>query len=166
MRKFNLFDNSHRFFKIITDNISRLSSLVVRIRCNWRIITDTIKKLMGAKTTIDMSTSINSQASLGTNGGNILLLSTFRILNSIKKFIRPLITINIDSSILSRPKATKKIRFNTTNHFAIFANAIVGRLRPFGGDTDNPNYDPDGIDALTFNEIDDWSFNQCDRIGV
>ena len=101
---------------------------------------------------------------MNKKGANILYASTLNIKTNSSKISKPNIKIAYNFIFAFLIKSMKKLRMTQNSFLTIIANGVATILRPFGGLDDNPNYDPDGIDNLTFSEIDEWTFLQCDRI--
>lgn len=164
MKKFKLIDNSYHFFSIINDAISKPISLSFKTHEYLYILSDVAKKIMKMFTNINGKLSISASGKMNKKGGNILYASTFHINTNPSKISKPNIKINYNFIIYFLIYSIRKLSMNQNSFLTIVANGIVTILRPFGGLDDNPNYDPDGIDNLTFSEIDEWTFLQCDRI--
>ena len=164
MKKFKLIDNSYHFFTIINDAISKPITLVFRTHEHLRILSDIAKKIMKMFTNIKGKLSISASGKMNKKGGNILYASTLNIKTNSSKISKPNIKIAYNFIFAFLIKSMKKLRMTQNSFLTIIANGVATILRPFGGLDDNPNYDPDGIDNLTFSEIDDWTFLQCDRI--
>lgn len=164
MIQFNLIKTSKRLFTLITDSISKIHSLSFFVNSNFRIITPIVKKLMKSNTTITIQSAITSESKINKNAGNILIEGFLYILNQFKQISIISGNISITSLISFLPQLLKYITFNISNSLSINAQAEAAIYRPFGGLPDNPDYNPDGLDNLAFQDIDEWTLWTCDRI--
>ena len=164
MKKFKATLTLQRFFKVIADGITKLESLSFSTHERFRIITTIAKKLMNSKTTIHLQEAMTSEAALNKKGGNILIKSILLIINKLKQQSKIVANFAYNFIVKLTPNLYKKLSFTEVDFLSINANASAAIYRPFGGLPDNPDYNPDGVDNLTFGEIDDWTFEQFDKV--
>ena len=165
MKRFKVIDTFFHAFTVVTDAISRPWSLSFHTYEHLNIFSTIAKKITRMFVSFTAGTlRIQADGKMQKKSGNILLASTLNIHTQSSKLSKPSATIVFNYTNDFDLLAQKKLTMTQYLFLSILANGIATILRPFGGLDTDPNYNPDGIDNLTFQEIDEWEFLTCDRI--